>query len=118
MSKWKKEGLEKLFNLRQEEGLTWEEIADHFVGFTANALRKVYYRFMRTEEKTAPKVLIFDIETAPIEAYVWDIWNQNVSLEQIKEDWAVLSWSAKWLGAPESSVMYQDHRNKENLRDD
>jgi len=40
-----------------------------------------------------PKILLFDIETAPILAYTWDIWDQNIALNQIKQDWFVLSWS-------------------------
>lgn len=61
-------------------------------------------------------ILVFDIETAPIEAYVWGLWDNNVALNQIKEDWSVLSWSAKWLGKKE--VMYMDQRNAKNVRDD
>lgn len=55
-----------------------------------------------------PKVLVFDIETSPILARVWSLWKQNVGLNQIKEDWFVLSYAAKWLGADE--VMYEDLR--------
>lgn len=47
------------------------------------------------------KVLLFDIETAPIKAYVWRIWKENVAPCQIIEDWSVLSWAAKWLGEPD-----------------
>lgn len=63
-----------------------------------------------------PKVLIVDIETAPILARVWDIWDQNVGLNQIKSDWFILSWSAKWLGSPK--VIYQDQRNSKDLEND
>ena len=45
-----------------------------------------------------PKILILDIETSPILAHVWQIWDQNIGLNQIIEDWHLLSWSAKWLG--------------------
>jgi len=47
--------------------------------------------------QTSAKVLILDIETAPISAYVWGIWNQNVGTHQIKSDWFCLTWAAKWL---------------------
>jgi len=47
--------------------------------------------------ETSAKVLILDIETAPIRAYVWGIWNQNVSINQIQSDWFCLTWAAKWL---------------------
>jgi len=44
-----------------------------------------------------PKILVFDIETAPIKAYVWGKWNQNIQDSHIIDDWFMLSWSAKWL---------------------
>ena len=58
--------------------------------------------------KHLPKVLVFDIETSPILARVWGLWQQNVGLNQIKEDWFVMSYAAKWLGV--DGVMYQDLR--------
>ncbi len=47
--------------------------------------------------ETGAKILIIDIETAPIRGWVWGIWNQNVSIDQIQSDWFVLTWAAKWL---------------------
>jgi len=69
-------------------------------------------------EITLPKVLIFDIETAPILAHVWGLWENNVGLNQIKSDWHLLSWSAKWLYDPPSKIMYQDQRDAPNIEDD
>jgi len=63
-----------------------------------------------------PKVLLFDIETAPLLAYVWRLWENNVALNQVHTDWYVLSWAAKWLHAPD--VMYMDQRFAENIEDD
>jgi len=65
-----------------------------------------------------PKVLIYDIETAPILAHVWKLWDNNVGLNQIENDWHLLSWSAKWLDAPEDQVMYMDQRKASNIEDD
>lgn len=65
-----------------------------------------------------PKVLIYDIETAPIMAYVWRLWDQNVGLNQIESDWYILSWSAKWLDDPEDKVMYMDQRDEKNIEND
>jgi DNA polymerase III epsilon subunit-like protein len=67
---------------------------------------------------SGPKVLIFDIETAPILGYVWGLWDNNVALNQIHSDWHILSWSAKWLKSPEAEVMYLDQRGKKNIEDD
>ena len=44
------------------------------------------------------KVLFFDIETMPHEAYVWGMWDQNVGLSQLIQPGRVFSFSAKWLG--------------------
>lgn len=68
------------------------------------------------KKQNGPKILILDIETAPIIAHVWGIWDQNVGLNQIKADWHVLSWSAKWFGKKE--IMYADQRNSKNIEDD
>lgn len=62
------------------------------------------------------KVLFVDIETAPILGYVWSIWEQNVGLNQIKSDWHILSWSAKWMG--DSKIQYMDQRSAKNIEDD
>jgi hypothetical protein len=47
------------------------------------------------------KILLLDIETAPIAAYVWGLWDQNVFGDQIISDWFMLTWAAKWLGEEE-----------------
>lgn len=49
------------------------------------------------EEIQTGKILLFDIETAPLRAYLWNVWNQNVQPIQIISDWFCLGWSAKWL---------------------
>lgn len=43
------------------------------------------------------RILIFDIETAPLRAYVWGLWKQNINHDHILTDWFMLTWSAKWL---------------------
>lgn len=43
---------------------------------------------------TGPKILIYDIETAPILAWVWSNWQTNVI--RTKEDWYVLSVQHSW----------------------
>lgn len=63
-----------------------------------------------------PKILVVDIETAPLLAYVWGMWDQNVGLNQIHQDWYVLSWSAKWVGS--SKVMYADLRDAKDKHTD
>ncbi len=63
-------------------------------------------------------ILVCDIETAPLESYTWGIWEQNVSLEQIKTEWSILSYAAKWVG--KKQIIYQDTsgRGPGKVRDD
>ena len=48
------------------------------------------------------KILLYDIETTPILAFVWGIWEQKVLPENVVQDWHLLSWSAKWLFSPDT----------------
>lgn len=64
------------------------------------------------------KILFLDIETAPIIAKVWGLFDQNISLNQIEQDWSILAWSAKWLGDKPSKMYYQDQRKAKNVNDD
>lgn len=43
------------------------------------------------------KILLFDIETSPILANVWGLWNEVRDMKFVEVDWYVLTWSAKWL---------------------
>ncbi len=65
-----------------------------------------------------PRILTLDIETSPLVAYTWGTFDQQVGLNQIKTDWVVLAWAAKWLGDPASKTMYMDNRNAKNIQDD
>ncbi len=64
----------------------------------------------RVTEVNVQKVLVLDIETKPLTAYIWETGEQNVSLAQVQEDWTILAWSAKFLDAPDSSLVYYDLR--------
>ena len=71
-----------------------------------------------TTRKTPAKVLIFDVETAPLKTYVWGLWDQNVQTNHIISDWFMLTWSAKWLfssdvmsdGLTSAEALVQDDR--------
>jgi len=65
-----------------------------------------------------PKILVFDVETAPIISFTWGLFEQNVALNQIKSDWHLLSWAAKWLDAPANKIMYMDQRNAKDIEND
>ena len=53
--------------------------------------------FNGSTSSSPAKVLILDIETAPLKSYTWGLWQQNVAICQIIADWFMLTWSAKWL---------------------
>lgn len=62
------------------------------------------------------KVLFIDIETAPIEAFIWKIFDESIGLNQIIKDWHILSISAKW--QHEKEVIYFDQRNEKEITND
>ena len=78
--------------------------------------REFWDGLKQTEEYVGPKILTLDIETSPVLANVWSIWNQNVGLNQIAQDWYVLSWAAKWFH--KDDVMYEDKRDSWQDEDD
>jgi uncharacterized protein YprB with RNaseH-like and TPR domain len=53
-------------------------------------------------ENKKNRVLLLDIETAPNIAYVWGLWDQNISPSQIKAAGYILCFTAKWLGEDKS----------------
>lgn len=63
-----------------------------------------------------PAILGIDIETFPILGYFWSTFKQNIGLNQIKEDWSLMSFSAEWLDAPGN--FYADNRYEDSPKDD
>ena len=57
------------------------------------------------------RTLLLDIETSPMVAYVWGIWDQNISPKHIIDSSEVLCWAAKWLGS--EKIMFDSvHKSK------
>lgn len=56
--------------------------------------------------KQGPKILVLDIELAPMIVHAWQLFDVNVGLNQIQQDWSVLSVAAKWVG--EDKIFYAD----------
>jgi hypothetical protein len=123
MSEYNEKQIEFIISER-ESGSSWNDLTDRFnrkfrKSKTFNALRKLYKRYTQeipTVTIQQPRVLIYDIETAPMLGYVWGLWDNNVALNQLHTDWYILSWSAKWLGDDE--VMYMDQRGAKDIEDD
>ena len=63
-----------------------------------------------------PRIATLDIETSPITAYVWSMWKVNVGLNQIVEEWSIMSYCIKDLGSKKSR--YEDTSKMANPRDD
>lgn len=59
------------------------------------------------------KILLLDIETLPINADIWGVWNQNIGKHQIKKDWSIVTWAAKWLFSTE--VIGESVKSKEAI---
>lgn len=76
---------------------------------------KSIFKGIMQPEKAKAKILILDIETAPVKAYVWRMWKENISLDQVISNWFMLSWSAKWLG--ENEIMSDVLTGKEALEE-
>jgi hypothetical protein len=104
-----------------EEGFSGAEIGRHF-GISPRAIQEFLAKDTwsdwwlsqsgddmiqhKKEPHKGAKILFMDIETSPMAGAIWQLWDNNVSLNQIERDWYVLSWAAKW--AHEDEVMYQD----------
>jgi len=95
---------QKKINYIKEYGI--DKAIEHFE-VSLESLKR-YSRLIRhgmndTEPETIdlPNILIFDIETAPMEVYVWGLYKQRINHDNVIEDWFVLSWSAKWLFSSE-----------------
>jgi len=55
-----------------------------------------------------PRILIIDIETSPNVADVWGLWNNNVSLNQLRESTRMICFAAKWYGEPQT-FFFSEH---------
>lgn len=106
--------------LYSTDNINWAENLEDVVAASPSIQydpREVAFNFgSKAVSKKSPRVLLFDIETAPIRAHIWSIWQQGVGLNQIESDWYVLSFCAKWLG--EDEIFYYDQRNAEDMEDD
>ena len=88
--------INRLFNRKDMRCIHRHTILEHPNCFNADRTPK-----SRKEMKfrKLPKILIFDIETSPLKAYIWqkDVYKANVSEGQVLSEWFMLCWSAKWL---------------------
>ncbi len=65
-----------------------------------------------------PKCLVLDIETFAMLISSWGIKEQYINYKQVKRDWSIAAWGAKWLGTPTKEVIYKDQRKVKDFKDD
>ncbi len=73
--------------------------------YQCKSCNRKYSMRMDSPQVDLPNILLFDIETAPMEVYVWGtnykqfIPHTNIIKDEYGEEksWFVLSWAAKWL---------------------
>lgn len=56
------------------------------------------------------RILLIDIETAPISAFTWGLFKQNINIDWVTDSGRVLCWAAKWLG--DDGIMYSSEHDK------
>lgn len=62
-----------------------------------------------------PRILTIDIETSPNLADVWGLWDQNVSLNQLRETSHVMCFAAKWHDSDKVIFYSEFHHGKEKM---
>lgn len=65
-----------------------------------------------------PTIICLDVETAPFEVWSWGLWDVNVGLDQIKTEWSLLAFCAKWVGSKKMVYMDTGGRGAKKVRDD
>lgn len=58
------------------------------------------------------KILICDIEWSPAKAYVWKMWDENISPDQLIDPGGLLCFGAQWLGVKEIMFMSEWEHGK------
>jgi hypothetical protein len=61
------------------------------------------------------KILAIDIETSPNLADVWGLWNQNISLSQLRESSRTMCFGAKFIGERKSFFFSEFHNGYSDM---
>jgi hypothetical protein len=68
------------------------------------AMAKIINRVLEaggSPELGQPKILVLDIETAPMAGYLWSLWKPAFNTAMIDRHTYILSWAAKWVDSDE-----------------
>ena len=63
------------------------------------------------------KILTIDIENFPNIGDVWDLWNQNISLAQLRESARTVAFAAKWHGSTKVEFYSEFHHGRDVMLD-
>lgn len=122
--------LEMWENRKPNERIWSNELAIQYNFPSSEALRSSFRRMRKNFNKEnieqqeinkktnlgGAKVLIFDLEFAPMLCYSFDLWDQNIGINQIVSDSFMLSWAAKYLN--ESKVYFDVLTSEEAVAGD
>lgn len=61
------------------------------------------------------RILFLDIETTPINAHTWGLWEQNISLSQIVSSTEMMCFGARWDGTKKVIFRSSHHHGKEEM---
>jgi len=92
--------LAEMYNIKSRTVRTWLQLLG-ITNVPRERTKSYVVRILPTiiKEKSPAKILVLDIETAPLLAYVWGVWNINIghNMQMVQKHWFMLTWSAKWL---------------------
>jgi hypothetical protein len=63
------------------------------------------------------KILFLDLETSPMTAHTWGLWQQNISLQQILDSTEVICFGARWSGEKKVHFKSIHHDGKKGMLD-
>lgn len=61
------------------------------------------------------RILFIDLETSPITAHTWGLWQQNISIKQIVESTEVMCFGARWKGTKKVIFKSVHHDGKKAM---
>ena len=87
-------------NIANKLGCTYDEVKQAKRSLKIDSVSLKEEVVEEVDEIYLPNILILDVETAPLRGFIWQLWKQNVYIDQIISEWFMLTWSAKWLHNP------------------
>lgn len=64
------------------------------------------------KENNGPKILLFDLETAPLSAWTFTLFKPVIGIDQIITEPRVICWTARWLGTKSKTAVMFNSEHK------